>query len=284
MNKNVRWSSSCGMTWAGGIVLSVALGFGQAAAAEDFNLIQQKGQVSLGTFLNSSSLKIRLDGESGEGTEVDWGNTFGDKQVTRFRLDGVYRFNERHHLRMMYTDYSRSADGTLDQDIDWGDDTLLAGTLVKAKTDFTILEAAYEYAFKHTEKMELAGTIGLHYTEFGASLKENIDTSGGQVGGEIGGKASVSAPLPVIGLRGMWRLGHDFYLDAQVQYFALAIDEYDGSILNYRAALLWQPKKYVGIGIGYDSFNVNMDVKKPKFTGSMDWTYQGPQIFYNIGF
>jgi hypothetical protein len=284
MNKNVSWTSSRGTVLAGVILLPAALGFGQAAAAEDFNLITQKGQVSLGIFLNSSALKIRLDGESGQGTEVNWDNTFGDKEVTRFRLDGVYRFSEKHHLRMMYTDYSASRERTLDEDIDWGDYTLLAGSSAKAKTSFTILEAAYEYAFKHTEKMELAGTIGLHYTEFAASIKANIDTSGGQVGGEIGGKASVGAPLPVFGVRGMWRVGGDFYLDAQVQYFALAIDGYDGSLINYRGALLWQPKKYVGIGIGYDSFNVNVDVKKDKFTGTMDWTYQGPQIFYNIGF
>jgi len=267
-----------------GLVLPAALAFGQVAAAEDFNLIAQKGQASLGSFLNNSTLKIRLDGEDSRGTNVNWGDTFGNHEASRFRLDAVYRFSGRHHLRLMYTDYSLSVTRTLDEDIDWGDDVLLAGSSVRARHSFAVIEAAYEYAFRHTDNMELAGTVGLHYTQFTASLEGNLDSSGGGIGGEVGGKAAVDAPLPVVGLRGMWRLGHDFYLDAQLQYFALAIDQYDGSLVNYRAALFWQPKKSVGVGVGYDSFNVNVDVTKDRFTGSMDWTYQGPQIFYNIGF
>jgi long-subunit fatty acid transport protein len=275
---------SVGTSAAAVVALATLLGFGQPASAEDFNLIQQKGQVSLGTFLNNSALKIRVDGEAGQGSSIDWGNTFGDKDVTRFRLDGVYRFNERHHLRVLYTDYSRQATRTLDEDIVWRDDVLLAGSSATAKTSFTIIEAAYEYAFKHSENMELAGTFGLHYTTFSASINADLQTPGGGVGGTVGGKASVGAPLPAFGLRGMWRLGHDFYLDAQAQYFALAIDNIDGSLLNYRAAVTWQPKKYFGIGVGYDSFNVDVKVDKEKFSGKMDWTYQGPQAFFNVGF
>jgi hypothetical protein len=132
--------------------------------------------------------------------------------------------------------------------------------------------------------MELVGTFGLHYTTFSASIAADLQTPGGGVGGTVGGKASVGAPLPVFGLRGMWRLGHDFYLDAQAQYFALSIDNIDGSLLNYRAALTWQPKKYLGIGVGYDTFNVDVKVDKDRFRGEMDWTYRGPQVFFNFGF
>jgi hypothetical protein len=96
--------------------------------------------------------------------------------------------------------------------------------------------------------------------------------------------ASVDAPLPVIGLRGMWRIGGNFYVDAQAQYFALSFDDFDGSIVNYRAAFIWQPSKYVGIGLGYDSFTIDVDVEKDRFTGSMDWTYEGPQAFFNVSF
>jgi hypothetical protein len=255
------------------------LGFSQLAAAEDFSLIEQKGQVSLGTFINNSALKIRLDGDLGQGTSVNWGDTFGDKDVTRFRLDGLYRFSDRHHLRLMYTDYRRQTTRSLDEDITWGDDTLPAGSSATASSSFTIIEAAYEYAFRHSAAMELAGTFGVHYTTFGATLKAQVP---GGPSGTLGGKASVNAPLPVFGLRGMWRLGRDFYLDAQAQYFALAIDNVDGRLLNYRAAVTWQPRKYLGIGLGYDSFNVEVDVEKPRFTGTMDWTYEGPQVFFNF--
>jgi hypothetical protein len=255
-----------------------------SAMADDINLVTDKGYLSLGTFLNSSEFTIRVDGETTTGSTVDWDNAFGNQDVTRFRLDGLWRFNERHHMRLMYTDYSRSRTDTLNRQIIWQDEVFDIGIEATAKSSFTIFEAAYEYAFMRSEDYELAGTFGLHYTTLEMSLKADITAPGGGGTVSIGGPASVDLPLPVIGAHGIWRFGKNFYLDGQVQYFALAIDNIDGSILNYRAALMWQPKKYVGFGIGYDSFNVDVDIDKERFKGSMDWTYSGPQVFYNISF
>ena len=255
-----------------------------AAQAEDVNLITTRGYVSLGTFLNNSDFQIKLNGDTAEGSDVNWKSEFGDKDVSRFRLDGLWRINERHHVRFMYTDYSRKATRTIDHDIEWQDDLIPVNAEVTAEQSFSIFEAAYEYAFMHSDKFELVGTAGLHYTTLKASLKATVDAGGGGGTVEVGGPASVDMPLPVIGARAMWRFGGNFYFDAQAQYFALAIDQVDGSIINYRAAFTWQPKKYIGVGIGYDSFNINVDVTKPRFSGSMDWTYSGPQAFFNVSF
>jgi len=274
-----------GLLGAAFLALVAGIAVAPATRADDVDLISGKGYASLGVFTNSSELKIRVDGEAGEqGTEVDWNNKFGDDEKTRFRLDGLYRFTPKHHLRMMYTDYSRSNTRTLEEDIDWQGDTILAGSSIKGETAFSILEAAYEYGFHPSEDLELGLSAGLHWAAFEASIKADVQTPGGGTAGQIGGKASVDLPLPVFGGRALWRMGGDFYLDAMVQWFALSIDEYDGSIINYRAALLWQPSKWVGLGIGYDSFNVDVDVDKDKFLGSIDWTYSGPQVFYNVSF
>ena len=267
--------SICGATLMSAVV--------PAAQAAD-NLIQERGQISLGTFTNNSEMKIRVDAEGNQGSVVDWGNTFGDKDVTRFRLDGLWRINPRHHVRVMYTDYSREDSETIDGDIEWQGDTIPASATVRSHLGFTIVEAAYEYAFVSSDTYELAASAGLHYTKMEASLKATIDAGGGGGTIEVGGPAEVNAPLPVIGARGMWRMGGNFYLDGQVQYFALSFDDFDGSILNYRAAVIWQPKKYIGVGAGFDSFNIDVDVEKDRLTGSMDWTYSGPQVFVNVSF
>jgi hypothetical protein len=270
---------------ASAAVLLGCVSLAPPASAEGSSPIESRGYVSLGAFLNKSDLKIRLDGSVGDtGTEVDWGKTFGDNEQTRFRLDGLWRITDRHHMRLMFTDYTHKKTRTLGEDIQWGDDLILASSSVKSQLGFQIAEAAYEYAIKHNENMELALSAGVHYTSFVAKLKVNVDTTGGSGGAELGGKASVGAPLPVFGGHGLWHLGKNFYADAQVQWFALSMGGYDGSILNYRGAVYWQPKKWGGIGVGYDSFNVDLKVKKDKFTGKMDWTYQGPQLFFNFTF
>jgi hypothetical protein len=267
-----------------GICSATLMSAAVPAAQADESLIQERGQISLGTFTNNSEMKIRVDAEGDQGSVVDWENTFGDKDVTRFRLDGLWRINPRHHVRMMYTDYSREASETIDGDIEWRGDTIPASATVRSNLGFTIIEAAYEYAFFSSDQYELAASAGLHYTRLEASLKATLDAGG--VGGavEVGGPAEVNAPLPVIGARGMWRMGGNFYLDGQVQYFALSFDGFDGNILNYRASAIWQPRKYIGVGVGFDSFNIDVDVEKDRLTGSMDWTYSGPQVFFNVSF
>lgn len=280
-SRHVRY----GMLGAGVIALVAGLTVAPATRAEEVDLINNKGYASVGAFTNSSELKIRVDGEAGQqGTEVNWNKKFGDEDKTNFRLDGLYRFTPKHHLRMMYTDYSRSRTGTLDEDISWQGDTILAGSSIKGETSFSILEAAYEYGFHPSETLELGLAAGLHWAAFEASIKTDIQTPGGSTSDTLGGKVSVDLPLPVFGGRALWRMGGDFYLDAMVQWFALSFDEYDGSIFNYRAGLLWQPSKWVGLGIGYDSFKVDLDIDKDKFKGSLEWTYSGPQIFYNVSF
>lgn len=264
--------------------LLAAVGIAQPAAADDTNLITSKGYASLGTFSNESDLTVRLDGSAGDGTDVDWNQTFGNIDDMVFRLDGLWRFTEKHHLRMMYTDFSREREATLEEDIDWGDDTILAGSTLGAEFGFSIIEGAYEYALKHDENLELALSAGLHWVSTDFKLRYKILTPGSTVEDTVGRDSSTDLPLPVFGGRALWHMGHDFYLDATVQWFALSIDEYDGDLINYRAAVIWQPKKWIGVGIGYDSFDVNLDIDKDKFKGSVEWTYQGPQIFYNVNF
>ena len=255
-----------------------------AAQADDFNLIQQRGQVSLGAFTNDSEVKIRVDAEGSEGTVIDWGRTVGDNgDVTRFRLDGVWRINPRHHIRMMYTDYSSDNSQTIDRDIVWQGETFPASATVRSHLGFSIIEAAYEYGFINNDKYELAASAGLHWASFDASLKATLDDGGGGTV-EVGGPASLDAPLPVIGVRGMWRMGGNFYLDGQAQYFALSFDQFDGNIVNYRAAVIWQPSRWIGVGVGYDNFQIDVDVEKDHLTGSLDWTYSGPQVFFNVSF
>jgi hypothetical protein len=242
--------------------------------------------VALGTFVLESDTEVRLDGEAGQGTDIDWERDFGKRgDQTRFRIDGFWRFAERHKLRVLWFNSSRSRRQTLSDDIEWGDVTYPVDAEVRAEFDFDIYELAYEYAFLRRDTYELSGTIGLHWTTMTLALNGEASVVGGQpVSGTYREEGSVDLPLPVIGLRGLWSLSRGFWLDASVQYFTLSIDDYDGSVQDYRVAVLWQPKKWLGLGVGYNQFGVDVDVDKNRFEGSLDWTYKGPMIFYSAAF
>src|SRR5690349_7418902 len=259
------------------LLAGAVLTFGAGQAIADTPLTQQKFQVSLGSFTNESDITIRADGESEEGTEFNWGDTFGDVDGTSIRLDSYWRINDRHHVRLMYTENSNRRHKNLDREIEWQGETIPVDAEANSEFGFTVIELAYEYDFSKRDDRELVLSAGLHYTSFDAKLNATWSTPGGGGTSSAGSTASVGVPLPVIGARGMWNLGGHWWLDAQAQFFAVNIDNVDGNIQNYRAAFIWQPKPWFGVGAGYDSFGINVDVDRKRMKGSLDWTYAGPQ-------
>ena len=268
---------------AAGVAL-VLFGTGAAMAADEPQPLDDTFALSLASFVLSSDTKVRVDGASSAGTEFDWEDTFGIGDATRFRVDGQWRFAERHKLRFLWFKNSNTRSKKFEQDIEWNGVVYPVNAKVKGEFDFDVYELAYEYSFLRRDTYEINGSIGLHYTDLGLALSAKAEISGGALEGDLKESASVGAPLPVIGLRGMWVLPHDFVIDATAQFFALSIDQYDGHLTDYKVTLTWQPKKWLGIGVGYNQFGVDVDVDDGDFKGSLDWTYRGPMLFYSATF
>ena len=156
---------------------------------------------------------------------------------------------------------------------------------IDSEFSFTVIEVAYEYAFLKRDNYELAGSIGLHYTDMSASLKARAEIFGRDA--RRGHQQFRQCRGAIAGHRPAWHLGSLAQLLARRDrhsIFALSIDEYDGNLQDYRVLVTWQPKKWLGIGLGYNQFSVDVDVDKDDFNGSLDWTYSGPMIFYSASF
>jgi hypothetical protein len=268
---------------AGAMVLGMPT---TAAAQEAPNLLTDDWQFSLGTFLINSEPTVTLDGETQTGSDVDFDDALGGGDATRVRLDGSWRMTDsgRHKLRMFAFSMNRDNTRKFDDDITWGDGTFPADVDVKAEFEFSIIQLAYEYEFLQRDNYEVGASFGLHYTSLEASLSGQATVGENTTPVDYKNDASVDLPLPVFGLHGLWRLPQNFWIAASAQYFALSIDEYDGSVTDYRVLLNWQPSKWLGVGLGYDVFEVDVDVEKDKFNGSLNLKYDGPMLFYSIAF
>lgn len=241
--------------------------------------------LSFGTYLVNVDTTIRLDGTTqNSGTPVDWDRAFGDATSTRFRIDAMWRFAERHKLRALWFNTSRSNSKTIDEEIDWGGETFPVDARVKGEIDWEIYQLAYEYSFLRRDSYELSASIGAYYATFDSSLSATITNPGGTTQRNAKGDASVDLPLPVLGLRGFWALPYDLSLDLSGQWFSASIGEYSGNLQDYRATLTWQPITWLGIGLGYDWFQAHGDVDASNFKGDLDWTFQGPMIYYSVLF
>jgi hypothetical protein len=255
------------------------------AEPRDANLLTDRFYVTLGTFIVGTNTKVRVNGEDEIGDKVDLERVFGDSDTNRFRLDGYWRFADRHKLRFLWFDWDYRGSRTLEEEIDFEGDTYPVGADASLSTSFKVYELAYEYAFLRRADYEITGSFGVHYAEFSAGLAAQVSVSGDPLDPlTLNDTARVDAPLPVFGLRAIWHFGGDWWLDASGQYFALSIGDYAGNLQDYRVAVLWQPRSYAGVGVGYNAFRVNVDLDTSDYNGSLDWTYYGPQLFFSVSF
>jgi hypothetical protein len=258
----------------------------EAAAAAERDPLEASVIVDVGGFFMSTDTRVRVDGETTGiiGTDFDYDETFGLGDVERFRVEGLWRIGERHAIRVMYFQNDRSATRILARELRFGNETFPLAASVTAHSELTIGQLAYDYAFLRRGSYELAGSIGVHVMDLGLSLNATL-TGGGSVSGAIGEDATTTAPLPVIGLRGIWRLPHDLYLAAQAQYFHINFDPYSGGLTDLKATLVWQMTDHFGLGVGYNDFRFKFDLEdEGKFSGRLRWNYGGAVAFASFLF
>jgi len=256
-----------------------------ALHAESGDPLTDRFNVQLGGFLLSTETKIRVDGtlngQNNPGTEIDSERDLGLKDSDRFRIDAYWRIAPKHKIRLMYFDTSNAADKTLERTIEFQGDQYDVGLDVHAKTKTQVVELAYEYSFLKRDTYDLSGSFGIHNLKFQTSL-------GGELNGNplpnLQNTAEANGPLPVVGLRGVWRFNDQFYIDAMAQYFAISFDQYDGSITDLTASAVWQFSQHFGVGAGWNSFTTRVDVDGDNFHGMLRWRYGGARIFLTASF
>jgi hypothetical protein len=229
-------------------------------------------KLNLGAFIPFFNTELRVDSTTqGQGTDLDLEDRLGlDEEITEFRVDGYIRFFDRHRLQLGYYKLSRSAAAQLIPPFQFGDINF-DGVQVFTDTDVNIYEASYMYSFLQNDRLELAGTLGAQTVDIDVSITGN--------GGLVTESASVVGPLPVIGLDLTYKFTSDLHLTSRVQFFTLEVDEYDGTLVDFRAALEYMFWENFGLGVGYNMFYIDVEVDGSRFLGDVDYKFQGVNVF-----
>ena len=239
---------------------------------------------NLGGFFIQSDLRARLNGSSTTNPDVDFDETFGKADdSTRARADLIWRINPKHHITLMYFDARNSRSKVLDRQVNWGDNVYNIGANVTSENEFMVGALGYEYAFMRAPTYEVAASIGLHVTEFTLKLSGDATVNGVPTSKAVQSN-SVTAPLPVIGLRGAWVVTPNILLEAQGQFFKIKVDEVDGNWTDFQAKATWMFNKNFGLGLGYDRYTNRVDVEKTNFNGNVKLGYSGLQLFGVVSF
>jgi len=173
-------------------------------------------------------------------------------------------------------DLARNSSKQIDKDIQWGDTLYSIDTVVESNVDLAIYKAAYTYSFLHADDGYLGATVGLYVADSTAELAEqNIGRA------EVG---ELTAPLPVIGLRGERKLSERWMFRASGEFFFIEYDNIDGSLVDLYAGFDYSVLDNLSIGIGVNSVSFDVDATKSGFVGALDWQYSGGLLFLKFNF
>jgi hypothetical protein len=182
-----------------------------------------------------------------------------------------------------YYPLNRSASRTITRQIDWGDTSFPVGATVDTKFNTSVYRLTAGYSFYKTTQAEAGVGFGFHVTEFSTRLS-GTGTVGGATASFQSEGHDVLAPLPTIGLFGTYRFTDQLSLRGRVDYLSLKVGDYDGKLTNALAALDWRFTKNVGAGVGFRYVKYNLNVTKSDFHGEINYRFQGPTFFLNVGF
>jgi hypothetical protein len=218
----------------------------------------EKGSVSVGGFLANFDSTLSL-GVNSVGVNVSAEKLLNlDSQLTVFRLNALYRPGEtrRNQFDFTYAAYHRSGHAVLDEQIDVGDISLPVGAQVDTIFDFDLIRGDYSYAFLQDDRMRIAVGLGIYVVPLRYSL--NTETTSGQVSVE---SANVTLPLPALALRADFLLVPKLYLTTSIDAMYLEIQNFKGSLYDVNIALEYRPWKYLGLGLGFNSFSVDVQAR-----------------------
>jgi hypothetical protein len=260
-----------------GLVLLAAL-----AHADDGYLspTNDRVRVSLGIMRVSTSTTLRVDSSTGvPGTVIEGEDQLGlDRSDWEPKFQVMLRAGTRNRLWLDYFTLDRDGNTLVQEPIVFRDVVLQTGDPLQSQLNFRMLTLTYGYSFWHSEKFELAATLGVSSVQLDAEAKVATDAV------HIDQMEDIAGPFPLPGIAATWVLSRHFYFDGRVQYLSLHVHELDGSLGSGELDLLYRLRPNVSFALGYTEVKAHLESTKTSNSGLFDFTTKGPQLFVRVSF
>jgi hypothetical protein len=258
--------------FAASLVTALALASAARAEAAEEKLPDTFSLRLGGYGIRNADTVMRLDANNAPvGTYVDFHDTLGgERKAAVARLDGLYRFNERHGLGFSWYRIKLTGSRVLDKDIQWGDQTFPVNSQIDSELKFDVTKVNYQYSVFHNEEAELGASFGLHVMGVSANIN-GINRSQGQ---------SVTAPLPVWGLYAKYKFTPRFSAYYEYQIFNINYqDKVSGGLQDFLFGLEYRLFRNFALGAAYNRFALHMKGKGDVTTVYLDTNWNGGMLY-----
>ncbi len=230
----------------------------------------------LGAFITDRESTTRLDSDAGDGTEINLEDDLGLESSTSVaRLGGYVWLGERHRIDGAYFDLSRSAAVPIQETIEFGDETFVINTVLETESDLSIIKADYTFAFLAKDRGWLGVTAGLYIAESSLSLSQ---ATLGRVESE-----DVTAPLPVLGLRGDYAINDRITLRGAWQWFGFEAEDVDGRLTDFYVGADYGFGQRMAVGLAYNRVSMSLGaIEDNGLNARLNWGYDGVVLYFKL--
>lgn len=277
MNNTKVWLSA-------GLVAVLAITVTPAGAQEryDGHEMNDKFTIRLGGFSqNGIDSTIRINSNVlGLGAIIDLENSLNvDSESTTLRLDGWYRFGNRHRFEFTWYSIDRTGRATINEELQIGDTVFPVGAVLDSSWEFDIYKAGWAWSFINVQKFEFFLGAGLNIrranlkfaeTGLGAGSTQQFDGSG-------------TIPLPTFTFGGIYYITKKLSAQFRLEGFALEFGDYKGRLQDNYITLDYGITDHFGIGGGLNFYNLDIEITDTELRGELESDYVG-LLLYVKGF
>jgi hypothetical protein len=241
----------------------------------------ERVRLSLGAMHVSSATTLRADSSEGlPGSQINGEDQFGlDKSDFEPMFQAVVRVATRHRFSFDYFTLDRSGNAIVGASpIAFRDVTFLPGDPLQTTLSFRTFGITYEYSFWHSERLEIAATVGVHATDISAIAKAQTATR------HIIQTDDQAGPIPTVGMDATWVVSKRFYLGGRFQYLDVHVDNLDGSLGFYEFDALYRFRPNVAFAVGYTEVRAHLASTQSAQAGLFDFNSKGPEMFVRVSF
>jgi len=231
---------------------------------------------AIGGFRSDFDTNIRVDSRDlGRGTDVSFERDLGlDSSDSLARYEAAARIGDRHRISVTYFDATREKSARIQRTIEFGDLVYDVDLRLHGEFEARVAEILYHYAFWSSDRVRAEALFGLHQLTLRARLAAELSgTDEAAVG-----VAKASGPLPVLGTSIFWQLSKRWRFDFHAQALDAEFNDFSGRVLDVRTGFAFRPTDHFEVALYYNRFDLDLDLDKPRWSGSLDFDYQGPQL------
>ncbi|MDC9723325.1 MAG: hypothetical protein PSN34_11245 [Urechidicola sp.] len=245
---------------------------------EQHPILSKRFIANAGLFIPTKTLEVRIDGAS-ENEIINFTEAFDfNRSESTFAANFMWRFsrNKKWSLSVEYFGVKSNHNVMLEDEIEWEDATYPVGVSVDAGFRINMYRIFFGRSIVQKQNHELGGGLGVHAMDIRTFI-EGSAFLGDAVTPTLERKSvSVVAPVPNIGFWYYYTPNDKWALTARVDWFAITIDKYGGSLWNLAPGVKYQVFKNVGVGLNYRYIKTSIDVDETNWHGDVDLIFQGP--------